>query len=101
MLLIDKQMAQEIMGSIGVVFLYSTAFWRIFQRNRGDRFVEYALITTMLLIIMLELSRFPNIPSWVLTSLWPLMAIFCFLSLFFLFQQGYRWIRDRVRSTSR
>jgi hypothetical protein len=101
MFLSDKQTAQEIMRSIGVVFVYGIAFWRIFQRNRGDRFVEYALITTMLLITVAELHRFPNIPSWVMTSLYPLIVIFCFLSLFFLFQQGYRWIRDRLRSAPR
>jgi hypothetical protein len=101
MFVLDKQTAQEIIGSVGVVFVYSIGVWRIFQRNRGDRFIEYALITTTLLIIMIELSRFPNIPSWVTTSLYPLIAVFCFLSPFFLFQQGYRWIRDRVRSAPR
>jgi hypothetical protein len=101
MVMIDEHYVRGIFGSIGLVLSYGFSLWRIFERNRRDRFVEFALITTMLLTIMFAIGRLPNVPAWVIPALLPLLALFCFLSLFFLFQQGYHAFRDRKRNTSR
>jgi hypothetical protein len=96
---IDAQPIRVILGSIGIVLSYGFSLYRIFQRNRGDRFIEFGLITTMLLIIMFALSKLPNIPDWVVPAFWPLLALFCFLSFFFMFQQIYQALRNRKRDT--
>jgi hypothetical protein len=96
---IDAHTAGGILGGVGVVLGYGFSLWRIFQRNRGDRFVECALVTTMLLVVVSKLPKFPIIPNWVGPALWPLLFVFCVLSLFFLLQQGWRALRDRKASS--
>ena len=85
-------------GSVAIVLFPGFIFWRIFQGNRGDRFVKFALITTMLLVIDYALWRIPNIPDWIVPALWPFIGLFCFLSLFFMFLQAFRTFRDRKRA---
>jgi len=74
MVVIDEHYVRGIAGSIGLVLSYGVSLWRIFERNRRDRFVEFALITTMLLIIMFAIGRLPNVPAWVIPALLPLLA---------------------------
>ena len=101
MAVLDDHSVRGIVRSLALVLTYFFLLWRIFQRNRKDKFIEFALITTMFLIIMFAISRLPNVPGWVIPALLPLLALFCFLSLFFLFQQGYQAFRHRKRDSSR
>src|ERR1700686_2226066 len=97
---IDAHTVRGIMGGLGVIFGYGFSLWRIFKRNRGDRFIEFGLSTTMLLLVVADLHRFPNMPDWVEPAILPLVFVFCTLSIFFGLQQGYRALRDRNRNTS-
>jgi hypothetical protein len=84
-----------IMGSVGLILAYGLALWRIFRRSRGDKFMEFACITTMLFVVTLRLLKIPNFPAWVLESLELLLALLAFVTVFFMLQQAYRALRRR------
>jgi hypothetical protein len=72
-----------ILAGAAVVLTYAFFLGRLFRRYRGDMFIEWALMTTMLLVVSAELRRFPGIPEWVGSALWPLLGLSCLLSIFF------------------
>ena len=84
-----------IVGGVGVVLAYGLSLWRIFSRNRGDKFMEFACITVMLLVVVLRLLKIPDFPVWILQSVEVLLALLSFVTVFFMFQQLYRAFRRR------
>jgi len=99
---IYAQVAPGVTRALVFVLASVLSPWRIFQRNRGDRFVEFAVATTMLLVVVLNSSRL-GIPDLVISTGWPLLMLTCTLSIFLMLQQGYcaflRRNRDRARQT--
>lgn len=90
-----------IMGSVGVVLAYGVSLWRIFRRSRGDKFMEFACITVMLFVVVLRLLKIPHFPAWILQSIEVLLGLLSFVTVFFMFQQGFRSLRRRwTRSSS-
>jgi hypothetical protein len=82
-------------AAVGVALAYGISCWRIFRRFRGDKFIECASITTFLLMGVIAVHRIPNVPSWVVKAILPLMGLFCWLSVYFGLQQAYHAIRHR------
>ena len=86
--------------SIGLFLFYAIMFWRLFRDNREDRVIQCGSITLMLFLLMLALTRIPNIPIDYVAWLWPALLLLCMLTMFFLFQQGYRALRKRLKERS-
>jgi hypothetical protein len=86
--------------SIGLFLFYAFMFWRLFRDNRGNRVIECGSITLMLFLVMLALTRIPNLPIDYATWLGPALFLLCMLTMFFLFQQGYRALRKRLKERS-
>jgi hypothetical protein len=78
-------------AAVGVALAYGISCWRIFRRFRGDKFIECASITTFLLMGVIAVHRIPNVPSWVVKAILPLMV----------FSAGYRFISACSRRTMR
>ena len=92
---INSNAVPTILGAAGVVITYGIGLWRIFNRFRGGRFIECASATTLLLVGVMAVHRIPNTPNWVVKALLPLLALFCWLSVYFGLQQVYRALRHR------
>jgi len=86
--------------SIGLFLLYAFMFWRLFRDNRGNRVIQCGSFTLMLFLVMLALTRIPNIPIDYVAWLGPALFLLCMLTMFFLFQQGYRALRKRSKERS-
>jgi O-antigen ligase len=84
-----------VVGALGLVLVYGFCFWRIFRNNLGDRFIECASITVMLMFAAMACMRIPHFPDWIQFSLMMLSGIMSFVSIFFGLQQAYRAIRSR------
>ena len=85
---------------IGLFLLYAFMFWRLFRDNRGNRVIQCGSITLMLFLVMVALARIPNIPIDYVAWLGPALFLLCMLTMFFLFQQGYRALRKRLKDRS-
>ena len=81
--------------SIGLFLLYAFIFWRLFKDNRGNRVIQCGSITLMLFLVLVALMRIPNFPIDYVWWLGPALFLLCMLTIFFLFQQGYRALRNR------
>jgi hypothetical protein len=86
---------KNILAVVGVSLPYGLLCWRMFGRFRGDKFIEWASITTLLLAVVMGIYRIPNVPSWVMKAIIPLMFLSCWLSVYFGLQQAYHAIRHR------
>jgi hypothetical protein len=86
---------KAVVRSIGFFLFYAFIFWRIFKGNRGNRVIQCGSITLMLFLAMLALMRIPNFPVEYMAWLGLLLFPLCLLTMFFLFQQGYRALRNR------
>jgi len=86
--------------SIGLFLLYAFMFWRLFRDNRGNRVIRCGSITLMLFLVMLALTRIPNIPIDYIAWLGAALFLLCMLTMFFLLQQGYRTLRKRLKERS-
>jgi hypothetical protein len=86
--------------SIGPFLFYGFMFWRLFRTNRGNRVIQCGSITLMLFLVMLALTRIPNIPIDYVAWLGPALFLLCMLTMFFLFQQGYRALRKGLKERS-
>jgi hypothetical protein len=86
--------------SIGLFLLYAFMFWRLFRDNRGNRVIQCGSITLMLFLVMSGLTRIPNFPIDYVALLEPALFLLCILTMFFLFQQGYRVLRKRLTERS-
>jgi ABC-type lipoprotein release transport system permease subunit len=84
-----------IVGALGVLLAYGLSFWRIFNRFRGDKFIESATITTFLLAGAFSVHKIPDAPSWMAKAIFVLACCFCWLSVYFGLQQAYHAIRHR------
>jgi hypothetical protein len=91
-------MSKTILVVIGVVLAYGISFGRLFFRFRGDKFIECASVTAFLVLAAAALTRVPDLPDWVVKSILPLVAIFCWLSVYFGLQQVYHALRRRKTS---
>jgi len=59
------------------------------------RVIQCGSITLMLLLVMIALMRIPHFPIDYVAWLGPALFLLCMLTMFFLFQQGYRALRHR------
>jgi hypothetical protein len=94
MKVIDAQTV-TVLRSIGLFLLYAYMFWRLFKDNRGNRVIQCGSITLMLFLVMVALMRIPSFPVDYVAWLGPALFLLCMLTMFFLFQQGYRALRSR------
>jgi hypothetical protein len=97
--MIDPKTAHAARG-IGLFFLYAFIFWRTFKDNPGNRVIQCGSITLMLFLVMLALTRIPQFPIDYVAWLGPALFLLCMLTMFFLFQQGYRAVRGRFKGRS-
>jgi hypothetical protein len=95
MIAFDANIARAIVGSAGVVLAYGLSLWRIFKSNPGDKFIQSATVTVMVLVVTLAAIRINYFSDWVLTSLEVLLYLLTFISIFFMFRDGYRALRRR------
>jgi hypothetical protein len=80
---------------IGLLLLYAFAFWRLFKDNRGNRVIQCGSLTLILFLVMAALMRIPHFPVDCVAWLGSALFLLCMLTMFFLFQQGYRALRNR------
>ena len=80
---------------IGLFLFYAFVLWRLFKDNRGNRVIQCGSITLMLFVVLMALMSIPNLPIDYVWWLWPALFLLCLLTMFFLFQQGYRALRNR------
>jgi len=90
----------NVARSIGLFLFYAFIFWRLFKDNRGNRVIQCGSITLMLFLVMLALTRIPNLPIDYVAWLGPALFLLCMLTMSFLFQQGYRALRKKFRGSS-
>jgi hypothetical protein len=80
---------------------YLLVLWRVRPASKdgkgdsGRNVITCGIIALIVCYALGVLSQNPNIPSWVVGSLGVLLLFLCFLTLFFLAQQGYRALRRR------
>jgi hypothetical protein len=86
--------------SVGLFLLYGFIFWRTFKDNSGNRVIQCGSITLMLFLVMLAMMRIPHLPIDYVAWLGPALFLLCLLTMFFLFQQGYRAVRRRLKGRS-
>ncbi|HET6930840.1 MAG TPA: hypothetical protein VFI45_11020 [Candidatus Acidoferrum sp.] len=89
---VDSNITRTIVSSAVIVLAYGISLWRIFRRNRGDRFIESASITVMIFVVTMAAVKIHS-PDWVLQFLEVLLYALTFVSVFFGLQQGYRALR--------
>jgi amino acid transporter len=89
----------SVVRATGIVVLNGFIFWRLVRRYRGDKFILCGSITILLFLVMMTLSRIPQInddyTAWLAVPLF----VLCVLSIFYLFQQLYS--EHKQRSTRR
>jgi hypothetical protein len=85
---------------IGLFFFYAFLFWRLFKDNRGNRVIQCGSMTLMLFLVMVALMQIPRVPVDYVAWLGLALFLSCVLTMFFLFQQGYRALRKRFRGSS-
>jgi hypothetical protein len=95
MMAVNPNVVGGIVGSAGLILAYGASLWRIFKGNPGDRFIQSASITVMVLVVMIAAMRSKFFPDWVVGALEVLVYLLAFLSIFFMFQQGYQAFRRR------
>jgi len=91
--LIDAK-AVSVLRSIGLFLFYGLIVWRTFKDNRRNRVIQCGSIAILLFLVILALTRI-NVPVDYVAWLWPALFLLCMLTMFFLFQQGYRALRNR------
>ena len=97
--MIDPNTVHRARG-IGLFFLYAFIFWRTFKDNPGNRVIQCGSITLMLFLVMLALTQIPHVPVDYVAWLGPALFLLCMLTIFFLFQQGYRALRKKFNGSS-
>jgi hypothetical protein len=90
----------HVARGIGLFFLYAFVFWRTFKDNPGNRVIQCGSITLMLFLVMVALTQIPHVPFDYVAWLGPALFLLCMLTMFFLFQQGYRALRRRFKGRS-
>jgi hypothetical protein len=95
MVAVDANILRRVIGGAGLILAYGISTWRMIKSNPGDRFIECGSITVMILVVTLAVFRMRYFPDWVLESLEVLLFLMTFLSILFMFQQGYRALRGR------
>jgi hypothetical protein len=97
MIAVDEKIAGAVVGSAGLVLAYGLSLWRIFKSNRGDNFIQSASVTVWVFVVTMAATRIHYFPDWVPTSLALLLGLLTFISLFFMFRDGYRALRRRMK----
>ena len=97
--MIDPKTVHDVRG-IGLFFLYALILWRTFKDNSGNRVIQCGSITLMLFLVMVTLMQIPRVPSDYVAYLGPALFLLCMLTMFSLFQQGYRALRKRFKGRS-
>jgi hypothetical protein len=86
-----------VLRGIGLFLLYAFLLWRTFKNSQGNRVIQCGSITIMLFLVLVALMSIPNLPFDYVWWLWPALFLLCMLTIFFLFQQGYRALRNHWR----
>jgi len=89
-----------VLRSIGLFLLYAYMLWRLFKDNRGNRVIQCGSVTLMVFLVMVAMMRIPQFPIDYVAWLGPALLLLCLLTMFFLFQQGYRAVRRRIQGRS-
>jgi hypothetical protein len=84
-----------ILQSLALVLIYGLYLWRLFRTNRGDRFIEFASLTVLLMLVAMACYKIPGFPDWIFDSLMVLLGIMTFASVFFGLQQVFRFLLRR------
>jgi hypothetical protein len=95
MIAVDANFVRQIVGSAVLLLVYGLWLWRTFKSYPGDRFIQSASVTVMVLMAAVAANRIHNFPDSALEYLMLLLYLLAFLSIFFMFQQGYRALRRR------
>jgi 4-hydroxybenzoate polyprenyltransferase len=90
---------QTTARGLGLLAFYLLVFWQIFKTHEGNRVVRCGVIALTVCFALAALMKMPAVPDWVLGSVGLLLLFLCLLTMAFLFQQGYRAIRSRLRKT--
>jgi hypothetical protein len=95
MIAVDANLVRKIVGSAVLLLVYGLWLWRIFKSYPGDRFIQCASVTVMVLVAAGAANRIRNFPDWLWEPVTLLLCLLAFLSIFFMSQQGYRALRRR------
>jgi heme A synthase len=82
-------------GCALIVLVCIFVIWSVFRRERSDKFIELASLTTVLFVLMMAAIKSGIFPDWVLEPLAILLGSQALVSLFFLLRWGYRALRQR------
>jgi hypothetical protein len=86
---------RDIAIGISVFLGYFYIFWQTFKSKPRNRVIQCGSITLMLFFVLMALMSIPNLPFDYFWWLWPALFSLCMVMMFFLFQQGYRALRNR------
>jgi hypothetical protein len=95
MIAVDANFVRKIVGSAVLLLVYGLWLWRTFKSCPGDRFIQSASVTVMVMVAAAAANRIHSFPDLVWEPLTLLLYLLAFLSIFFMFQQGYRALRRR------
>jgi hypothetical protein len=91
----DGNVGRGILGAVAASLLYGVSFWRIYKGNRGNRIVEFGMLTIMVMLCFAFLLNVVDFPDWAFASIILLLFVLCMLTLFFVFQRAYHALRGR------
>jgi hypothetical protein len=92
---IDGRLIRDVGGGLYSIVFYALSFWRIFKKNPGNRVVECGVITVVVFLAMVPLSKLQDPPDWVFLPWLILVILLSFSTLFFVLQRAYRALRHR------
>jgi len=91
---------EPILSSLFVTLIYGFAFWRIVKANRGNRVIECGVIALVVLLSYGPISKIPNLPDWVLTTVGLLMFLLCLVTMFFFFCREFKLPKSKNEADS-
>jgi hypothetical protein len=71
---------QSFLQGLVAVGFYAFAVWRLARANRGNKVLECARVSLLLVFVCGALSKL-NVPNWLLESLGLLMLLMCFVTV--------------------
>jgi hypothetical protein len=90
-----QTLVREILGAAWVVLAFGGVFWRTFRQNRGNKRVEFGVITVSLFLACIFLFEIPGLPFRIVGSMMALVVLLCFATLFILGQRIFRALRRK------
>lgn len=90
----------KVMKGIAGFLLWAYFLWLTFKDGRGNRVIECGTITLSVFLLLITLINVRHVPENLLIGLGITLLALCWLTLFFLVQQGYRALRARLQKRS-